>query len=59
MQHGDSFIVSMLCPTNAVSGPAFEPTTLTIEAQEIRAEIALLRQPPSEPPKKSTGWLNR
>ena len=62
MQVEDGFVVSLLTPTAAVSGPAYLPATITIEASEIQAAMAELVQPPPAPVKGDTGglrWFNR
>ena len=45
LQTGDGFVVHMLEATSASAGPAFVPTTVVIEPDELKAEVEELLQP--------------
>jgi hypothetical protein len=54
LQAGDGFVVHLLKATSALSGPAFAPATLVLEAADIKAAMDL-----TDPPKKASGWWGR
>jgi hypothetical protein len=45
LQTGDGFVVHMLEATSASAGPAFAPTTVVVESDELKAEVEELLQP--------------
>lgn len=61
LQVGEGFVVHMLSATSALAGPAFAPTTITIEASELKAAMDELAQPPAVSKGETGGlkWFNR
>jgi hypothetical protein len=57
LQAGDGFVVHLVRPTAALSGPAFAPATITIEASEFRAALREVVEPAAAPAKPNTGGL--
>lgn len=57
LQTGDGFVVNLLAPTSALSGPAFAPTTIIIEGADLKVAVAELTSPPAG--KRSGGWWGR
>ena len=59
LQTGDGFVVNLLAPTMAHSGPAYAPTTIVIEGGELKGTIDELTATPAAPKKSSGGWWGR